>query len=115
MEKDVTLTFLKYLIKYGKIDVEHLREVAKDKFVGSNLHKLVASLCINYVNLNAIVNDEKLQMNLDVYRNLLVHYEGSVNSKNIRAAILEILKRIERLTDVDEYSEYDYMMYKGED
>lgn len=112
METDITLTFLKYLIKYEKIDIEHLRLVDKDKFVGSNLHKLIASLCINYVNLKSTIDDEKLRMDLDVYRNLLIHCEGSTNSKNIRAVILEILEHIERLINVEDYSEYLFMIYK---
>lgn len=112
METDITLVFLKYLIKYGKIDISHLKTVDRDKFVGSNLHKLVASLCMNYVNLNSTINDEKLQMKLEVYRNLLIHCEGSVSSKNIRAAILEILEHIERLIYVEEYSEYFFMLYR---
>lgn len=112
METDITLLFLKYLIKYGKIDIEYLRLVDKDKFVGSNLHKLVASLCINYVNLKSTIGNEKLRMDLDVYRNLLIHCEGSVSSKDIRAAIIEILEHIERLINVEEYSEYSFMIYK---
>ena len=111
METDITLVFLKYLIKYNRINIRHLDTLDKNRFEGSNIHKLVTSLCINYINLKSEIFSEDLKMYLKVYRSPLVHCEGSVDHKAIKAGVITILKEIDKLTDVDEYREKDYMMY----
>lgn len=111
MENDIALVFLKYLIKYNKIDILYLDSLDADRFVGSNIHKLVVSLCVNYTNLNSEILNEKLKVDLQVYRNPLVHCEGSVSSQGIKYGIINILEDIDLLDNVDEYNERDYMMY----
>lgn len=76
MEKDITLVFLKYLMEYDKIDIVYLDSLDADRFVGSNIHKLVVSLCVNYMNLNSEILNKKLRLDLKMYRNPLVHCEG---------------------------------------
>lgn len=111
METDITVVFLKYLIKYNKIDIDYLKDIDDSKFLRSNLHKIISSLCINYINIGCEILDKTLQTDIKMYRNSLIHCEGSVNVKSIKSGIIKILKDIERLTDVDEYDEYEYMIY----
>lgn len=111
METDITLVFLKYLLKYNRLDIDVLDNLDTSRFPGSNIHKLVTHLCINYTNLKSEILSEELNMYLKVYRGPLVHCEGSVNEEDIKAGVITILQEIDRLTDVDEYHENDYMMY----
>lgn len=111
METDITLVFLKYLIEYDKIDIDYLDSLDKKKFKGSNIHKLVANLCVNYINLKSNIMSEKLRISLGLYRNFLVHCEGSVNEEKIKSGVVTILKDINKLNSVKEYSEYDFMVY----
>lgn len=113
METDITLVFLKYLIEYDKIDIEYLDSLDKKKFKGSNIHKLVANLCVNYINLKSNIMSEKLRISLGLYRNFLVHCEGSVNEEKIKSGVVTILKDINKLNSVKKYSEYDFMIYWG--
>lgn len=108
MEKDITLVFLKYLMEYDKIDIVYLDSLDTNRFVGSNIHKLVVSLCVNYMNLNSEILNKKLRLDLKMYRNPLVHCEGSVSSKNIKYGIMALLKDVEKITDVAEYNEYEF-------
>lgn len=111
METDITLVFLKYLIESGKIDIKYLDNLNKNKFKGSNIHKLVTNLCVNYTNLKSNIVNEKLRISLGLYRNFLVYCEGSVNEEKIKSGIVTILKDVNKLTLVKEYSEYDFMIY----
>lgn len=113
METDITLVFIKYLIVNNKIDIEYLNSIDANKFKGSNIHKLITSLCINYVNLKSNIINEELCVNLRLYRNFLIHCEGSINSKKIKSGIIDILNDINNINLVDEYDEYNYMMYYG--
>lgn len=108
MEKDITLVFLKYLMEYDKIDIIYLDSLDADRFVGSNIHKLVVSLCVNYMNLNSEILNKKLRLDLKMYRNPLVHCEGSVSSQNIKYGIMALLKDVEKITDVAKYNEYEF-------
>lgn len=93
METDITLVFIKYLIVNNKIDIEYLNSIDANKFKGSN-----------------IINEE-LCINLRLYRNFLIHCEGSINTKKIKSGIIDILNDINNINLVDEYNEYKYMMY----
>lgn len=108
MEKDITLVFLKYLMEYDKIDIIYLDSLDADRFVGSNIHKLVVSLCVNYMNLNSEILNKKLRLDLKMYRNPLVRCEGSVSSQNIKYGIMALLKDVEKITDVAKYNEYQF-------
>lgn len=111
METDITLVFLKYLIKYNRINIEHLDTLDDSRFKGSNIHKLVTNLCVNYINLKSEILSEDLQIFLKMYRGPLVHCEGSVSEERIKAGIMAIIKEIAKLENVHEYKEKDYMMY----
>lgn len=111
METDIILVFIKHLIQSDIIDIDYLDSIPKDRFINSNLHKIVASLCINHVNLKSNINNNKLRMDINMYRNTLVHCEGSINKDKIKYCITTILKDILNLQDICEYSEYDYMIY----
>lgn len=111
METDITLVFLKYLLKYNKIDIIYLKTIDASRFLHSNLHKVVSNLCTNFINLKSEILNEDLKLDLDLYRNSLIHCEGSVNIKNIKSGVIKILEDIENLKNVDEYSEYNFMIY----
>lgn len=111
METDITLVFLKYLIKYNRIDIQYLDTLEENRFPGSNIHKLITHLCVNYMNLQSDILNEDLKTSLRVYRNTLVHCEGSISSQNIKYGIINILEDIDLLDNVDEYSKCNYMMY----
>lgn len=111
METDITLVFIKYLINSNKIDIKYLDSLDENRFNGSNIHKLITNLCTNYVNLKSNIINKKLRISLGLYRNFLVHCEGSINNKKIKSGIIAILNDINKLNLVEEYSEYNYMMY----
>lgn len=111
METDITLVFLKYLLKYNRLNIEILDDLDTSRFPGSNIHKLVTHLCINHINLQSEVLSKDLRMYLKVYRGPLVHCEGSVNEEDIKAGVITILKEINKLTNVEEYHEKEYMMH----
>lgn len=81
METDITLVFLKYLLKYNRLDIETLDNLDKSRFAGSNIHKLVTNLCVNYINLKSEILNEDLKASLRVYRSPLVHCEGSISEE----------------------------------
>ena len=111
METDITLVFLKYLIKYNRLNIETLDSLDVSRFPGSNIHKLVTNLCVNYINLRSEILSKDLQIFLKMYRDSLVHCEGSVSGEKIKAGIMAIIREIAKLDNVHEYKEKDYMMY----
>ena len=111
MENDITLCFLKYLLKNDIIDINHLENLDESKFLGSNLHKLIAHLSVNCINIKSEIHNKELHRLVKKHRNLLVHNEGSIKRKNLKISILSILKAIDKTVKVEEYSEYDYMIY----
>lgn len=111
MENDITLCFIKYLLENDIIDINYLKNLESSKFLGSNLHKLVAHLSVNCINIKSEIYNKELYKLVKKHRNLLVHNEGSIKIKNLKISILSILKAINKLVKVDTYSEYDYMIY----
>lgn len=79
--------------------------------MGSNIHKLVTSLCVNCVNIGSSIEDYKLRYKLDLARNYLVHSRDIKESKRIKFYILNILELINTLNGVEKYNEYNYMIY----
>lgn len=111
METDITLSYIKYLLEEGLLDIEYMDSVDKSKFLGSNIHKLVTSLCVNCINLKSDINNSVLRPQLRVARNYLVHSIDSKESRKIKFFIMNILKIIDDLENVEKYSEYNYMIY----
>lgn len=111
MENDITLCFIKYLLNNDIIDIDHLENLDEPKFLGSNLHKLMAHLSVNCINIKSEIYNKELYDLLWRHRNLLVHNEGSTNKKNLKFSILSILKIINKTAKIDEYREYNYMIY----
>lgn len=111
MENDITLCFLKYLLKNDIIDIKYLENLDESEFIGSNIHKLITHLSVNYINIKSEIQDEKLSTLLRNYRNSFIHTEGSVNKKKFKFAIISILNIINNMININEYNEYDYMIY----
>ena len=111
MENDITLCFIKYLLEKDIIDINYLKNIDESKFLGSNLHKLMAHLSINYINIKSEIYTKELYKLVKKHRNLLVHSEGSTNKKKLKFLILSILETINKTTKIGEYNEYDYMIY----
>lgn len=111
METDITLSYIKYLLDEEIIDIEYMKNIDKSKFIGSNIHKLVTSLCVNYVNIGSSIEDYNLSSKLDLARNYLVHSRDIKESKQIKFYILNILELINTLNGVETYNEYNYMIY----
>lgn len=111
MENDITLCFIKYLLENDIIDIKYLENLDELQFLGSNLHKLIAHLGVNCINIKSEIYSKELCDLLWRHRNLLVHNEGSTNKKNLKFSILSILKIINKTAKIDEYSEYNYMIY----
>lgn len=111
MENDITLCFIKYLLENDIIDINYLKNLDESKFLGSNLHKLIAHLSVNCINIKSEIYTEELYDLLWRRRNLLVHNEGSTNKEKLKFLILSILKIINKTAKIDEYSEYNYMIY----
>lgn len=111
MENDITLCFIKYLLENGIIDINYLKNLDESKFLGSNLHKLMAHLSVNCINIKSEICTEELYDLLWRRRNLLVHNEGSTNKKKLKFLILSILKIINKTAKIGKYSEYNYMIY----
>lgn len=111
METDITLSYIKYLLEEGLLDIEYMDNIEKSKFLGSNIHKLVTSLCVNYINLKSDINNSDLKSQLKSARNYLVHSIDSKEPKKVKFFIMNILKIINNLENVENYSEYNYMLY----
>lgn len=111
METDIILSYIKYLLEEGLLDIEYMDNIDKSKFLGSNIHKLVTSLCVNCVNLKSDINNTDLNTQLKSARNYLVHSIDSKESNKLKFFIINILKVINDLENVESYSEYNYMIY----